>query len=365
MAINVQLNNALIDQARQGEFGTNAFSLQTITAADIAAAPPSSVGPLYGLLGGFGPQPGKAAVISGFYISCTEDARFYVRVGVGTGPLANANIAEYSMTFVLQKGVHYIKSEVTLRNGQSVIPYITGYPAGATTALVAFAGDVKYITDDFNYAARNTICWVGTSITNGTGPTSTAYMYHTLFKEELRRRGKSVRNELYGMSGSNTATHYTKFMKGDYDMTMQGKAPNVLIIELAVNDASSPPSGTLYQDRLSAYATRFLANPENKRIPVLILGGTPLENTANWNNLITLDNAAEAMVAELQETYPGRVFWVKLRDSYTRTNAAKYATSDTAGSRIHPNDSGQADIGATLIAWLDTEEGQTFFNSIP
>lgn len=364
MAINVQLNNALIDQARQGEFGTNAFSLQTITATDIAGGAPSSFGPLYTLTGGFGPQPGKAAVLEGFYITCTEDAKFYIRIGVGVSQLAGANIPEYSTALLLPKGKHFIEYKVTLRNGQAVIPYIVGYTSGATTGQVGFTSVVKFITDDFNYAARNTICWVGTSITNGTGPTSTAYMYHTLFKEELRRRGKSVRNELYGMSGSNTATHYTRFMKGDYDVTMQGKPPNALIIELAVNDATAPPAGTLYQDRLRAYATRFLTNPENKRIPVIILGGTPLENTTNWNNLIALDNAAEAMVADLQQTYPGRVFWIRLRDSYTRTNAAKYSTSDTPGSRIHPNDSGQADIGAVLIAWLDTEDGQMFLNTI-
>lgn len=367
----VQVTNQLSgtpNDAYVGGTGNNAYGLQlSVTRTAIEAAPSSSIGNLFSLNGGFGPQPGKAAVMVGFTICSTKPASFQIRVGVATGPLSGANIPEKDYAFVVNNADPvYIPCNWVIRNGLSVIAYITKLlNPSDTETVVTFSPDVYVITDDFNYNARKTIEWVGTSITNGSGPTSTGTMYHTLLLSYLRKVGKSVRQELYGISGSTTATHYSLFTKGAYDVTMNKVPPDVLVIELGVNDASAGTVTATYTQRLQLYAERFLTNPEKANIMVLILGATPLENTTAYNNSVTLDAAASALVTTMQGTYPNRIFFVPLSSSFDRLVASNYASTDTPGSRIHPSDQGcQAIMTNGFETWLATAQGQTFLQRL-
>lgn len=341
--------------AYRGANGTSSFSIQTVTKAQIAAAPasPSIGGNLYGLTAGFGPQPGKALEIDGFMIGSTKMANFYIRVGVATGPLAGQNIPEIVPVGTVGPDANgrpvpvFVPCPWVIRNGQSVIPYITKILDDvATETQVTFYPIMNTRNDNFNSQALYTFKWVGTSITNGTGPTSTAYMYHNLVEAYFRSLGVSCRNDLCGRSGSATANHYTNFTKGEYDLDDNGNVPSVFFIELSVNDASTGVAATPYTTRLRKYAERLLNHPEKNDTIIVILGGTPLENTTNWNNLITLDNATDALVQELAaiDKYKDRVFFLKLRDSYPRLDRTKYASSDANGLGIHPSDIGNDDI---------------------
>ena len=378
MAFPVDVQNqqgSIPNDAYYGGAGTNSYGLQQqILQSAISAATSggSNFGNLYALNGGFGPQPGKAMVIRALNFTATNRSTFQVRVGVATGPLNGINIPEIDVAFAaggVDDAGNLIphKEEVywVIRNGQSIIAYITKILNGETETGVFWWPNIFTISDDFNYGASDWMAWFGTSITNGTGPTSTAYMYSTLFCSELRKRGKSVKNEWFGISGSTTASHYTKFTKGEYDIMPNKKPPAIVFIELAVNDASSGGSSANYTSRLRIYAERMLTNPENKKILVVILGGTPLENTTAWNNLLVLDAAAQALVETMKETYPGRIFYMELHSSFTRTDATTYISTDTAGQRIHPSDQGNADIfNNSMLPWLATDDGQTFVNAI-
>lgn len=368
----VQVTNqasAVPDAAYIGGSGNNAYSIQHITRTQILASPaaPGIGGNLFGLLGGYGPQPGKAAVISGFRISCNKPAEFYIRTGVATTPLTGNNIPEKNYGLIVDSGREAtIYDPWVLRNGQSVIPYITKLLNPNDTAVdVTFAPFVYYITDDFNYNAKKTISWIGTSITNGTGPTATAYMYHTLFTSYLRSIGISVRNELNGISGGSTATYTSLFPKGVYDLTMLKKTPDVAILEIAVNDATVGVSVGTYVARMESYARRMLTNPDNAKLMVLVLSTTPLENNTANANAIAQNAATSAMVTSLQASFPNRVWFVDVSNGFDRLVTSNYASSDTPGQRIHPSDSGCQQIFTNSLAvWLSTTNGQTFIQRL-
>lgn len=378
MPIKFELSNTIGDIANNAYYagqGTNAYGLQqsiTQTQINAASSGGANFGNLFALNGGFGPGPGKAVQIHGFMIYSTKQSTFFIRVGVATTPISGVNIPEYNLPAIVGvdsngKGqvAQIIPCNWVLRNGQSIIPYITKILNGTETTACYYP-IIDTITDDFNVNARYYMAWIGTSITNGSGPTGTAYMYHFLFASELRKRGKSIKNELYGISGSTTASHNSKCLKGEYDVMPNKEAPGIVIIELAVNDASAGVAVSTSVARMRAYAERMLNHPENAKLRLIILGGTPLENTTAWNNLLLLDTAYQALVDELAETYVNRVFFIKLSDAFTRTDATKYASSDTAGSRIHPSDAGCADIFEDkLLPWLDGEDGEIFLNSLP
>lgn len=362
--------------AYRGGFGTSSFSIQTVTKTQIANAPPSASigGNLYGLTAGFGPQPGKALELYGFYITSTKLANFYIRVGVATGPLAGQNIPEIVPVVTVGPDANgrpvpvWVPCPWVVRNGQSVIPYITKIlDATADDTQVTFYPLMNTTTDNFNTIAVHTFMWIGTSITNGTGPTSTAYMYHTQVESYFRSKGVSCRNDLYGRSGSATANHYTNFLKGEYDFDKYGNPPSVVVIELSVNDASTGVTAGPYTTRMRAYCERFLNHPEKDDVIVIVLGGTPLENNTNWTNLISLDTATETMVAELSENakYTDRIFFLKLRDSYNRLDRTKVASSDAVGGGIHPNDIGCTDVTTnSWIPWIDGSAGQIIINKL-
>lgn len=343
----------------------NAFAVQFVTRTQVEAATNTGIGHLFALNGAFAPQPGKATIIRGFTVQSSKRVTMQIRVGTPTGVVAVANIPEMDIGVVVTDQPTYIQCNWIMRNIKSVFFNCLNFmDAADTAAWITITPDCYNIPDDFNFNARKRIEWVGTSITNGTGPTATGYMYHTLFKDSLRYLGADVRHELNGISGSTTITHYTFFTQGAYDHLSDGKAPDVLIIECAVNDASANVATADYVANLSLYSRRFLNNPE-KKITVIILGATPLENTTAYNNSVVLDAAASALVTTLKASYPNRVYFIPLSSSFNRSVAANYISSDTPGARIHPSNSGcQQIMNNGFAVWLATADGQTFLTNI-
>lgn len=348
-----------------GSLGTNAYGIHlTITQTQISAAPSAgTIGNIYALNSSIGPQPGKALAIRGFFICCTNAATFQIRAGVATGPLAGANIGEKDVVATVGPaggGVlgpaqqMYIPCSWVIRNGQSVIPYITKILDG-TSATVSIWPDAELITDNFNYLTKHVAKIIGTSISNGTGPTATPYTYWSLMEGEMRKRGVSIRFDMTApISGSTTAIHYTKVMKGEYDLTDMETVPSIVFFELCVNDASTSVSATNYTNRIKAFAERFLNHPEKKDILVGILGATPLENATARANAVNLDAAALALVTTLNASYNSRSYFLPGANAFTPTDTTKFVSTDTAGSRIHLNDSGCADYHANCtIPFLD------------
>lgn len=360
------LPGAIPAEAYQGGSKNNAYTVQTVTKSQIDAAPNTSIGHLYSLNAGFGPQPAKAALVYGFWIKSSKPAPFLINIGQATGVLNSTNIPTMSVSGVADATTQYYPVNWIMRNMKSVFLYCLGFlNSEDTSTVITFTPNVTYVTDDFNYKAKHTLMWIGTSITNGSGPTATGYMYHFLVKDYLRQRGISCRNELYGISGSTSLNHYTLFKQGSYDVDMKENPPSAVFLEMAVNDASAGLTASSYKARLKEYALRYLTNPERKDVKVVFLGPTPLENTTAHDNGQNLQAAAVELVNELKILYPARVFTIPLSSSYTRTDATRYASTDTNGQRIHPNDAGHADIFTNgFMPWFNSAEGISFINGL-
>lgn len=343
----------------------NAYTIQYVTRTQVEAAVNTSIGHLYALNGSFAPQPGKATIVRGYTIASTKPVTMQIRVGTPTGVVASANIPEMDLAILADSTPQYIPVNWIIRNIKSTFIYCLNFMrAEDTAAWITVTPDCYNIPDDFNWTAKKRMLWIGTSITNGTGPTSTGTMYHTLFKDTLRKLGVSLRHELCGISGSTSATHVPFFTQGAYDNLSDGRPPDIVVIELAVNDASAGTATATYVARLRYDAERFLSNPENKKIMVLILGATPLQNNTAYNNSVTLDAAASVMVTQLQAIYPNRIWFVPLSASFDRTNFAFYAQTDTPGFGIHIGDAGNQLVNTVGFGgFLSTSGGVTFLTN--
>src|SRR6185295_6762155 len=121
--------------AYNGGQKNNAYAIQHVTRAQIATGTPSSIGNLYSLNGGFGPQPGKATVIKGFRVFSTRPIKMQIRVGTPTGVMANFNIPEMDLAFKVDSiSSPYISVDWTIRNLQSVFIYCLGLLVDTDTA---------------------------------------------------------------------------------------------------------------------------------------------------------------------------------------------------------------------------------------
>lgn len=373
MGIKVDISNfrnGIPAWAFSGGYNNSAYTMQRVQRSAVEAAQNTAIGHLYSLNGSWGPPPGKAAIVYGFYVSSEKKMAIQIRVGTPTGVLGSANIPERDLAIEAGPVAIFYEVNWIIRNMKSVfyncLNFLeTGSDATADFSWVAITPVVEYITDDFNFHARKVISWVTTSIGNGTGPTATGYMYPFLYKDYLRSLGKSVRLEINAISGGSSETHFLFETQGAYDTTMQGKHPDIIVFDTAVNDASSNEPAEDYVARLRQYSERALTQPENRKVLVKVLGGTPLENATNFARMQVLDNAAEDLVDELNDTYPDRVFYVGHSDAFPNTDASKYASSDTPNFRIHLNDSGHADVHYNCDRpWLSTERGQTYLSKI-
>jgi lysophospholipase L1-like esterase len=213
-----------------------------------------------------------------------------------------------------------------------------------TGGSVNYVGSLSVIgwrlTDDFDFTAPKVAMFVGDSLLNGTGPTATPKMYPFIFKSYLNSIGQRVRVVLKSISGTTAEAHETYRAGGYHDINQC----DLIVYQLGVNDAVSAVSGTTFTN----YLTLFW-NWASKRYPtakMLILGVPPLENNTSEANAATLRTAAANYVASVNSS---RLAYINLGGSFDRTlGTTVYASSDTAGSRLHPNDTGHAAIAATL-----------------
>lgn len=353
----------------QGGQKNNAYSMLKVAKANVLAATNTSIGHIYALNAGFGPQPGKAAKISSFVISSEKPITVQIRVGTPSGPLNGINIPEMDMVAVIPGMGQPVILPVnwTIRNGEAVLVYCLNFlDNSADSSWIGVYPVVTQISDDFNYNTRKIMKVVGTSISNGTGPDRTDSMYMVMAKEYFRSKGASMRIELEGISGSTSISHTSFVNRGAYDMAMNGQAPDLVVLETAVNDASAAVAVATSIKNDSLFCMRFLNMPEKKDIHVLVLGATPLQNTTAYNNAQTLDSAKNLLVTRikaLSANYADRISFVRLSNTYDRTVFANYISSDTNGAGIHPNNTGNKFIFTNgWLPWFSSADGVKFIN---
>lgn len=220
--------------------------------------------------------------------------------------------------------------------------------AADVTAAISVSGWA--LTDDFDYSAKNTILWAGDSTANGTAYTSTAKSRMAITRDYFRAQGTTARMLLKSRSGSTTGDHELWRRGGWYDVP-QG---DIAFYDLGINDAGTGVAvGTAttagsYVGNVAAFWQWWHARYPTRRM--VVLGVAPLENATSEASAASYRTGAAAYVASVASPL---LTYINTGDAFDRlAGTAFYAATDTAGSRVHRNDAGEAAIAAKITAGL-------------
>ena len=226
---------------------------------------------------------------------------------------------------------------LSVRNVQDASPTTVNLFGG-------MSGQGWKLTDDFSFNAPKRVLFVGDSILNGTGPTKTANMWPFLVRDHLRALGSNARVVLKSASSS-TSTHHEGWRAAGYHDVDD---PDLIVYAVGANDAITGAATGTYTTNITAFWTWASKRYPNAR--VVICGVTPLENNTSETNAAALRSAASGYVTSVNDA---RLKYINLGAAFDRTSGTtNYATSDTAGSRVHPNDTGHAAVASAFnTAW--------------
>lgn len=170
----------------------------------------------------------------------------------------------------------------------------------------------------------------------------------------FQKRGYDVRGINKAIPGLKATGASDLLQRSDYYAT---QPPSVILYGLAMNDAG----GGVDASKLSTFQsnlTEFLdwARGRYPLAYVLILGGTPAQEATQEGGLVTLRSAASALVAARTDRVSAgktRIHYIEMGDLFDRTVFANYATTDTNGSAVHPNQVGQDAMAARILDYCD------------
>lgn len=201
------------------------------------------------------------------------------------------------------------------------------------------------ITDDLDWGAPKVIMIAGDSTICGTGPTRSATHWPFMFKKYLRDTyGIRARLVAKSRSGSTTADHELWRAAGWHDI----EQCNLGIYNVSINDVINATANNVTVANMMAYWDWFkLRYPT---APLILCGTTPLENNTPEALAATLRTAIPAAIALRPAEEQARLKFINLGSAFDRTVAANYASSDPGGSRIHPDDDGNALIAPVFNA---------------
>jgi lysophospholipase L1-like esterase len=195
---------------------------------------------------------------------------------------------------------------------------------------------------DYNAPYIMPVC--GTSISFGTGSSTSEGMYTWLFRNWLREtKNYRIRRINRAISGS-TSTHHEslRVLEGRYDFD---KTKGVFIYEHGVNDVSQGLSTAISKANLLA-----MIRHKQRLYPdmtMLVLAPFPV-STAQEANLAILSPALDTTVADVNDP---KVIYV----STTRT-CFDPVTDTTDG--IHPTETGNAKIATAIINFCNSNNIQ-------
>lgn len=214
---------------------------------------------------------------------------------------------------------------------------------GTLTGALVNASAVGYsLYDDFDLGASKVGLIIGDSISNGTAGITQKYnSYEWKLRQRFRANGSRLRLVTKAASGTTSTDHERQRAFGMYDIPQV----DVIFYMLGVNDALQTISGATTQANLAAaisWKQRIYPNAL-----MLVLGTTPAESNTTESYLVA--TTRPALSAAVTAAADSKVKYIDLTGCFDRTlGTAVYATSDTAGSRIHPNDTGHAAVYAAI-----------------
>jgi lysophospholipase L1-like esterase len=213
-----------------------------------------------------------------------------------------------------------------------------GIDATLTGAIVNGSMIGHSLYDDFDFGATKVGLIIGDSISNGTAGITQKYnSYEWKLRERFRANGSRLRLVTKAVSGTTTTDHERQRAFGMYTL----QQVDLIIYMLGMNDALQSIAGSTTQANLAAAITWKQRNYPNALM--LVLGTTPAQNNTTESYLA--GTTRPALSAAVSAAADNKVKYIDLTNAFDRTlDTTVYASSDTAGSRIHPNDTGHAGV---------------------
>lgn len=295
----------------------------------------------------------RAFVIDTVMFSVNKNTRTQIQWSTSGFDAARTRLYQ----FVTAPGVPVIfQPDDVIRMSTPPEAFSAGWPGfRIRTLLDADKANISYafslsgwsITDDLDFLAPKSVLWIGDSITaGGTGPTVRENQYDWRVRRYYRDRGIRARLIQMSLSGSTSSQHAARLSQGWYD-----PIPGDLICYSAgANDPGQSVSAATYRANLdAAIAWKKLTHPQARMV---VFGPTPNENDATETGLVAIRAQGAAAVAAANDP---RIKFCDLGGAYDRKLASNYASSDVAGSRVHPSDAGHAAIWAVVAPFLDAQ----------
>lgn len=233
----------------------------------------------------------------------------------------------------------WLRMSITkLRNADGTDATLANTLANYTVSL-----NGRMLYDDINFDADKVALGVGDSVFNTTGRTSKLTCYDWKLRN-FYAANQSVRMTMHAISGSTSTQHETLRQHGLYDAYQK---IDLIVYELMINDASQSISPSTFTSNLNAImAMKQARYPAAKMI---VLGAHPVQVSATETNLVALRVAAAAAVTAKADPLIKYCGLDPLGTTFSTVNA-NYASSDGAGTGIHPSDQGDGYIWLGNVA---------------
>lgn len=204
--------------------------------------------------------------------------------------------------------------------------------ADKTNTRVTISGTGFSFADDLDFAAPRTVLVVGDSLFAGTGPTVRDNFIPWKIRRYYTDKGARLRMINGAVPGSTSGGHELLRQNGLYDHNKVG----LIVYQLGTNDAAQAiPAATTGANLATFIAWKKLRWPDAKMV---VFGPPPAENNTTETALVAIRQALSDAVDAASDN---NIKFKSLAGAFDRAaGTTNYVSTDTAGSRLHPNDTG-------------------------
>lgn len=197
------------------------------------------------------------------------------------------------------------------------------------------------------------ICFVGDSITTGTGDDTYLGWPGRLCAAE-RARGHDLTHYNLGIRGDTTPM-IAKRWRAECEARLPAEFPAALVFAFGINDTAEEPSGLRVNPEDSARLARTVLGEAARWKPTLMIGPTPVDEAKMPTRFgpVSRDmkNARIATASRILEGVAAEV-GVPYLDLYSPlAEDAEFRKSMLAGDGVHPTADGYAIMAARIGAW--------------
>jgi lysophospholipase L1-like esterase len=346
MARKLNTQASIIEKLHQE--GESLASVVNISIADATGITTTGAGYDLGYVGALSVV--KAAYIKSICITSNKDCYFNVLQIAPTTISGAGTPSVINMRVVVNAGVPaIIPMDIILpRSTGGIINFYIKeiYSTTKTNCYFGISASGYQFTDDLNFGADKVVLHIGDSITNGTGiTTSKTNFYPWRVRQYFRgTAGQNCRLVNMSVSGSNSVAVETWRQMGKYDL----EQIDCIFYSMGINDAVAGTSAATFQNNLQAFIGWKQKHYPNAKL--IFLGATPAENNTTEAAMATLRNTMQGVVTAAADS---RVLYYSMANAFDRTQGTTvYVSSDTAGSRLHPNEATHAIIGNAVVNYL-------------